>query len=261
MNISFIGFGRMAQAIAKGLSSSKEYAMQAASPSLALGINPQGVRTCSDNKQVITHADILILAVKPAQMSAVLTEINHLLHPKIVMISIAAGLTLRWLNRLCPDKAIVRAMPNIAAALGQSATPLIANAKVTEEQQMWVEHLFKCLGLITWVTQESNMNVFTALSGSGPAYVFLFMDSMIKTAMSLGISEEIAHLFALQTFQGALCLATENKSTIEDLIKQVTSPAGTTAAALGVFMHHGLKDIVHEAMAAATKRAKELSLI
>lgn len=261
MNISFIGFGRMAQAIVKGLSASKNYAMKAASPSLLRGINQLGVGTYSDNKEVISDADLLILAVKPAQMSAVLTEISALLQPKTIVISLAAGLGLSWLEKYCPDKPMVRAMPNIAAALGQSATPLIANANVTDKQKKEVEHLFKYLGLVTWVSEENLMNAYTALSGSGPAYVFLFMDAMINAAISLGITEDIAHLFTLQTFQGALCLASENQNTLKDLIKQVTSPAGTTAAALDIFMQHDLKNIVHEAMAAATKRANELSLI
>lgn len=260
MNISFIGFGRMAQAMAQKLSSVKEYTLRAASPSLPLGINPQGVHTYADNKRVITDADLLILAVKPTQMSAVLTEIHALLPKKIIVISIAAGLSLSWLNKHCPDKPMVRAMPNIAAALGQSATPLIANEIISEQQKTQVEQLFNLLGITTWVQKENQMNVFTALSGSGPAYVFLFMNSMIKAAVSLGISEDIARIFALQTVQGALCLATENKTTLDDLINQVTSPSGTTAAAMAVFKDHDLEGVVHEAMLAATTRAKELSL-
>jgi pyrroline-5-carboxylate reductase len=261
MNIGFIGFGRIAKALAQGLAANQAYTMKAASPSLTLEMNPQGIQTFPDNASALSNTDIVILAVKPIKMSAVLTEIRPLLHPKQVLVSVATGLSMDWLNQHCPDQAIVRAMPNIAAALGQSATPLIANAQVTEEQKKNVAQVFQCLGLITWITQESQMNAYTALSGSGPAYVFLFMDSMIKAAISLGIAEDIAHLFALQTFQGALSLATENKTTLDDLIKQVTSPAGTTAAALGVFMHHDLKSIIQEAMAAANKRAIELSLI
>lgn len=260
MNISFIGFGRMAQAMAQKLCLVREYTLQAASPTLTQGINAQGIKTDPNNQRVLSNADILILAVKPAQMNAVLEEIHALLPEKTIVISLAAGLNLSWLNKRCPNYPIVRAMPNIAAALGQSATPLIANQNLSENQKKQVEQMFNHLGITTWVNQENLMNAFTALSGSGPAYVFLFMHSMIKAAISLGIAEDIARLFTLQTVQGALCLASENKNTLEELIQQVTSPAGTTNAALTVFKNHDFETMIYQAISAATTRAKELSL-
>lgn len=258
MKISFIGFGNMAKAIAKGLVSNAALKLQAAAPSLTNGINEQGIRTYTDNLAVLADSDILILAVKPAQMDTVLTQIHSKLHPNTLIISVAAGLSLSWFAKHAPHSPIVRSMPNIAAAVGKAATPLIANQFVTHEQKQWAQHMFTSLGLITWVNKESDIDTYTALSGSGPAYIFMFMEAMMKAAITMGIPDDIAQSFTLQTFSGALNLATESNLTIAELRATVTSPKGTTAAAIEVFTQHGFDEIILEAMQAACKRAKEM---
>ena len=259
MNISFIGFGNMAKALAKGLQLNPLNKLRAAAPSLPTGTSADGIETSADNLAVIPNADILILAVKPSQMSTVLTQINTLsLPPHCLIISIASGLSLAWFANKLPPTAIVRAMPNIAAAVGKGATPLIANAWVTEDQKQWAEHIFASTGITTWAKKESDIDAFTALSGSGPAYVFFFIESMISAGMALGLDEDIAKTFALQTVNGALSLATESRLSLTELRKTVTSPAGTTAAAMAVFAANHFDDTIHQAMQAAFLRAQQL---
>lgn len=261
MNISFIGFGRIAKALAKGFLNNKEHKIAAAAPSLTIGINNQGIATHHDNCAVIAGADIVILAVKPMLMDAVFEQIRSKLPSNALIISVASGIPLSWFTKRAPNIAVIRVMPNLAASIGQSATPLIANKQVTEQQKKWAEKLFKLVGIIAWAQHESDMDSFTALSGSGPAYVFLFMEAMIKTAMEMGLEPLIAKDFTLQTIQGALALAQAGTVSIEDLRHQVTSPKGTTAAALELLARENFPELIAEAMRAARNRAQELGLL
>ncbi len=258
MKISFIGFGNMAKAMAKGLLLDEKNELRAASPSLPIGINEHGIRTYPDNLAIVPDADIIILAVKPAQITSVITQISTKIPTQCLVISIATGIGLPWFAQQIPGIAIVRAMPNIAASIGKAATPLIANEFVTEKQKQWAKQLFTGIGLITWVQKEADIDSFTALSGSGPAYIFMFMEAMIKAAIALGITDDIAKSFALQTFDGALSLASESKLELIELRKMVTSPAGTTAAAIEVLTEHGFEELIYAAMKAAYDRARVL---
>lgn len=261
MKISFIGFGNMAKAMAHRLLKDSAHELYAASPSLENGINAQGIRTYNDNLAVLAEADIIILAVKPLQMEKVITQISACIPPHSLVISVATGISLSWFASKCPHIAMVRAMPNIAAAIGESATPLIANAFVNEKQKEAANTIFKSIGITTWVQQEGDIDAFTALSGSGPAYIFMFMEAMIKAATTLGIKEDAAKIFTLQTVEGALSLAIESKQDLTELRKKVTSPAGTTAAAIGVLSEHGFDKLIYKAMKAAYDRAKELGAL
>jgi pyrroline-5-carboxylate reductase len=258
MNISFIGFGRIAKALAKGFLNDKENKIRAAAPSLTIGINNQGIATHHDNCAVVADADIIILAVKPMLMEAVFEQIRLKLPSNALLISVASGITLNWFIERAPNTAVIRVMPNLAASIGQSATPLIANDYVTGQQKKWAEKLFKLVGIIAWAQQESDMDSFTALSGSGPAYVFLFMEAMIKAAIDMGLEPSIAKDFTLQTISGALALAQAGTVNIEDLRHQVTSPKGTTAAALEVLAKEKFPELIAKAMEAARNRAQEL---
>ena len=258
MRISFIGFGNMAKALAKGLLTNKANELQAAAPSLTKGINQQGIKTNNDNLAVIPNADIIILAVKPALISKIITEIKSSIPKSCLIISIASGISLEWFAKHCAGMALIRAMPNIAASIGESATPLVANEFVSSAQKLNAEEIFKSVGLTTWVLTDNDIDRFTALSGSGPAYVFMFMEAMIKAAVSLGIKEEDAKSFTLQTVKGALCLASNSEYNLKYLRELVTSPAGTTAAAIEVFNNKGFDEIIDVALKAAFKRAKEL---
>ncbi len=258
MKISFIGFGNMAKAIADGLLCDANYELRAASPSLPLYIPPHGIKTYPDNLAVVADADIIILAVKPAMMREVVAQMSSRLPSQCLVISIAAGIGLSWFTDYIPGTAVVRAMPNIAAAIGKAATPLIANQHTTLEQKKWAEHIFTQIGLTTWADKEADIDAFTALSGSGPAYIFKFMEAMIHAACDLGITDDIAKSFTLQTFQGALSLASENQLSLGELRKKVTSPGGTTAAAVEVLTQRGFDELIHAAMKAAYDRAQQL---
>ena len=260
MKISFIGFGNMAQAIAEGLIAKKDYQLWAAAPSLSIQSTAQGINTHHDNLAIITDADIIVLAVKPSLMPIVFAEIQSKIPANCLIISIAAGLSASWFNKQASSSfALVRAMPNIAASVGQSATPLFANELVSTHQRQAAEQIFSTIGLTTWVKQESDIDAFTALSGSGPAYIFLFMETMINAAKALGLSEEIATSFTLQTFRGALSLASTSELSLGELRNKVTSPAGTTAAAIAAFTAQGLEAITLKAMKAAYERAQQLA--
>lgn len=259
MNISFIGFGHLGKAIASGLLKDKSHRIRAAAPSLSVGVQENGIQTDFDNLAVLPHTEVVILAVKPAQMEAVFTEIYDHIPEHCLVISIAAGLTLSWFGKRGGNHIpLVRTMPNVCSGVSKSATPMIANACVSDTQKRQAEKIFSSIGMTTWIEDEQLMNAYTALSGSGPAYVFLFMQSMIKAGVHLGLNEADAKAFTLQTLDGAVNLARDSDLDLDVLRNTVTSPGGTTAAALNVFLEHGFKELVFDAMAAAFERAKEL---
>lgn len=261
-NVCFIGYGKIAHALAKGLIRSQQYKIRASSPSLKKRTDELGVETNPDNLAFITDASIIILAVKPALMSKVLTEIQDLIPNDCLLISVATGLTLSWFkDHTPPSTAVVRVMPNIAASIGESATPIIANSYVNASQKNDAMNIVNSIGICTWLQNESDIEIFTALSGSGPAYVFQFLQSMIDAAINMGLDENIAKTFALQTFSGAVALATNSGKSLAILRDEVTSPGGTTAAALDVFKNLKFNELVNEAMKAARNRAQELSKI
>lgn len=261
MNICFIGFGNMAKAIAQGLCNhASNYQIIAAAPSLKKGRTAEGIITEPDNLLGIANADLVILAVKPAKMAEILTQIKSKLPKHCLLISVAAGLTLDWLEQHCDkEQAIVRSMPNIPVMVKKGATPLIANRHVSQEQKRWAEELFLCSGIISWTTNENDIDAFTALSGSGPAYAFLFLEAMIEAAKKLGLNEKLAKAFTLQTIAGAVEMAATSELAISELRKKVTSPAGTTAAAIAILEEQGFTALIFKAMKAAHERAKELS--
>jgi pyrroline-5-carboxylate reductase len=259
MKISFIGYGNIAKAIAKNISKNPNFTLKAAAPSLPIAINEDKIATHPDNSAVIKDADIIILAVKPFDAKEVLMQMKQDIPPHCLLISVVAGLNVAWLEQHCPHKqAIVRAMPNTSVAFGAGATALYANQYLTKSQKKNTEELFNNSGLVAWLDKEDEIEIITALSGSGPAYVFLFMEAMVKAAAQLGLPEGLAKTFGLQTLIGATALACESGLGLEELRKKITSSKGTTAAALQVFEKEHLEQIVFKALNAAYERAKEL---
>lgn len=259
MNISFIGYGKISKALASGWLLSKTYHLRAAAPSLSNAISAEGVETMPNNLDVIRNANVIILAIKPAQMPEVMTEISDSIPRGCLLISVATGLNLDWFSKHLPAQtAVVRAMPNIAAAIRLSATPLIKNMHVSDHQSHVAEALFHAIGITTWVQDETHMEIFTALSGSGPAYVFQFIHSMVTAAMKMGLDENTATRFALETVNGATVLARDSQQSLQQLTDQVTSKGGTTAAALSVFHDRQLSLLIEDAMKAAHHRAQAL---
>jgi pyrroline-5-carboxylate reductase len=220
-----------------------------------------GVRTFSDNADAVVGADCVVLAVKPQMMRKVC---EHLAEPlretRPLLISIAAGVRIEQLERwLGAHLAIVRCMPNTPALIGAGATGLCANARVGAAQRALAERILNAAGIARWIEHEAQMDVVTALSGSGPAYFFLLVEAMEDAAVQLGLPRDTARALAVQTCLGAGRMLAEVGDSAATLRARVTSPQGTTQAALDAFAQGDFRELVQRAMAAATRRGGELS--
>lgn len=264
MKIAFIGCGNMAQSliggmIANGTSGSNIAVADPSDTATAVAEKKWNVTVAANNNEAVSDADVVVLAVKPQQMQTVLTGIADHLTDQL-LVSIAAGIQtkdmMNWANT--SQVAIVRCMPNTPALLQCGATGLFAASNVTNEQRTIAEDILNAVGLTAWVDQESQLDAITALSGSGPAYFFLMIEAMTEAATELGLNKDLAIQFATQTALGAARMTTESDVEPAQLRKNVTSPAGTTEAALNSFNNNNFTEIVAQAMQAADKRAGEL---
>ena len=204
---------------------------------------------------------VILIAVKPDVAEKLLPEVEPMLGESSVVLSIAAGRTLESLSRYMPETAaIVRAMPNTPASVGQGITVCVANAKVTPQQKGECDALLSAVGQVIWVDDEALLDPVTAVSGSGPAYVFLLAECMEAAGIEAGLPRDLAEQLARATVAGAGELLRRSDLEPASLRENVTSPKGTTAAALEVLMSDdALKGLVTRAVAAATKRSRELS--
>ena len=220
-----------------------------------------GVRTFADNADAAAGAGCVLLAVKPQVMRDVCAQLAEPLRAsRPLLISIAAGVRIEQLERwLGAHLAIVRCMPNTPALIGAGASGLCANARVGAAQRALAERILAAAGIVRWIDDETQMDVVTALSGSGPAYFFLLTEAMEDAAVSLGMPRATARALAVQTCLGAGRMLAEGGEPAAQLRKRVTSPHGTTEAALRVFAEGDLHALVRRAMKAATMRGAELS--
>lgn len=218
------------------------------------------VCTSADNARAASRADIVVLAVKPQVMRPVAESVREAVaehHPLIM--SVAAGVReVDLQNWLGGNAAIVRCMPNTPALLGAGATGLFANARVSATQRSAAQDIMRSAGITLWVDDEALLDAVTAVSGSGPAYYFLLMELMEKAGTELGLDAETARTLTLQTALGAARMALESGEPPGTLRRQVTSPAGTTEAAINSFLAGGLEEQVRKALTAARDRAVEL---
>ena len=265
-NIAFIGAGNMARSLLGGLlkqgypaenlacSDPVEASLEAVA---ALG----AVTTSTSNVDIIEHADIVILAVKPQVMMGVLTPLQDvLMAKKPLLVSIAAGLACDSLQGWAgKDVPIVRCMPNTPALLQVGATGLYATNKVSAEQQKMAEVILSAVGIVVWVAEEAELDAVTAVSGSGPAYFFLLMEAMQAAGQQLGLSAEASAQLTQQTALGAARMALESDVDVTELRKRVTSPNGTTQAAIESFQANDLSRIVDQALQAASDRSQALA--
>lgn len=219
-----------------------------------------GVVTGADNKEICRDADVVVLAVKPQVLKSVAEGIANALKTQVVVVSIAAGIPVpalqKWLGR---DRAIVRCMPNTPALVSRGAAGLYATEHVNAEQKDQVDAVFKAVGVTAWFASEEDLDAVTALSGSGPAYFFLMMESMEKAGVRLGLSEDTARLLCLQTALGAATMAINSDVDCAELRRRVTSPGGTTQQAIATFIDGRLPELVEQAMTSACQRAKEMA--
>lgn len=218
------------------------------------------VNVTHNNHDVVDAVDVVVLAVKPQILAQVAKDIAVQLSEQQLVISIAAGINQTALSRwLGADKPVVRCMPNTPALVLSGATALHANAKVSPEQQDLAETILRAVGITLWVTDESDLDAVTAVSGSGPAYYFLLMEAMEQAALELGLSEANARLLVQQTALGAAKIALESSESPAELRRRVTSPGGTTQQAIETFERGGFTELVSKALHAARNRSVELS--
>ncbi|QWW66633.1 pyrroline-5-carboxylate reductase [Rhizobium sp. WYJ-E13] len=205
-------------------------------------------------------AGVLFLAVKPQVMEAVLPAVKSVVGPQTVVVSVAAGKTLAFLEKHLGEAAMVRAMPNTPAMVGRGVTGAFANSRVSAKQRDGVNALLRVSGPVEWVPAESDIDSVTALSGSGPAYVFYLVECMAEAGRKLGLQADLAMRLARETVAGAGELLHQSPDDAARLRQNVTSPGGTTAAALSVLMaEDGMQPLFDQALAAARKRAEELA--
>ncbi len=219
-----------------------------------------GVPAVADNLAAIEGAEVVVLAVKPQSVRNVALEIaERLAATRPLVVSIAAGVRepdiRRWLGY---EAALVRCMPNTPALVRSGASALYANPAVSAEQREVAESLLRAVGTIVWVDEEADLDAVTALSGSGPAYFFAVMEALEAGAVDLGLAPEQARLLTIETAFGAARMALEAGEAPAELRVNVTSPGGTTEAALAVLTERGLADSLRAALAAAHRRAREL---
>jgi pyrroline-5-carboxylate reductase len=264
--IGFIGGGNMASSLISGLIASGHSPQdlwvsdvnQDALKVLAENLN---VNTSTNNDDIINAVDVVVLAVKPQILSTVAKNATASIQQKQpLVVSIAAGISQQSLSQwLGNNIAIVRCMPNTPALVLTGATALHANAQVTAEQHDLAENIMRSVGIALWVNDESELDVVTAVSGSGPAYYFLLMEAMEKAAIEMGMNEVTARLLVQQTALGAAKIALESSESPEQLRKRVTSPGGTTQQALETFEEGGFTALVSKALHAARDRSIEMS--
>ncbi len=266
--IAFIGAGNMATALIKGLIAKgcpcvKLWAADPYSEQLEKLKIDSGINVSSDNTEAIKNAEIVVLAVKPQLMREVLKPLQKILTEKpVLMISIAAGISIHTLEALSSkQQAIVRCMPNTPALVGAGASALFANACTTEEQQQQAQSILSAVGMVCWLQNESDIDTVTALSGSGPAYFFLFIEALQEAAIAQGLNPDIAKSLALQTAFGAAKLALSGDEDVAVLRRNVTSPGGTTEAALEQFEKDDFRNIIARAVKKAKARSEELALL
>ncbi len=264
-SIGFIGAGNMANSLIRGLlaqGSGADTLMAADvdTDKLDVLVAECGIQAASQ-QQIAVSADCILLAVKPQVMAEVCQALDISKRSEApLVISIAAGITIAnlqsWLGQQCP---LIRCMPNTPALLGCGASGLFANPHASDSQKALAETILGAVGLSFWVRSEADMDTVTAVSGSGPAYFFLLMECMQDTAREMGLPAELASALVQQTALGAARLAAASDDGAAELRRKVTSPGGTTAAAIDRFEKGQLRELVKEALNAARDRSVELA--
>jgi pyrroline-5-carboxylate reductase len=260
--IAFIGGGNMARSLISGLlnggTTAEKIAVSDPVPEQRELLAELGVRVCAENADALAGASVVVLAVKPQVLGAVLEALP--LAPSQLLVSIAAGVPIaamqHWSSAQQP---IVRCMPNTPALLGAGITALFASDTVDEAGRAQAEVILSAAGHTLWVDEEEKLDAVTAVSGSGPAYFFYLMESMIEAGIEQGLDAETATLLTLETAYGAALMARERTNTPAELRANVTSPGGTTAAAITALDDAGAGATIRDALAAAGARSKTLA--
>lgn len=264
ITIAFIGPGAMAEAMLSGL-----IRENLASPQHLLVSGPRtersqqlsskyGVQAFTDNAAAVKQADVVVLSVKPQRLTGVMENLKGSILPEALVLSIIAGATLKKLGRGLGHNMIVRSMPNTPAQIGEGITVWTASATVTEEQKQTARAILGALGQEVFVEDEHYLDMATALSGTGPAYVFMFMEALIDAGVHMGFPRRIAEQLVVQTIRGSVDYYQNNEVHVAALRNQVTSPGGTSAEALYYLEKAGFRTAISRAVWAAYQRSLEL---
>ena len=265
-NIGFVGAGNMAQAIIGGLLDAgyppERLCASDPSPAALAQLRAVGIEAVAEiPSSAFNAADLIILAVKPQFMASATALLRERLDPNCVVMSVAAGISTHSLKTLLghPALPVVRCMPNTPALVRAGASGLFASPEVSETQRRGAEAVMRVVGSARWLATESHIDVVTAVSGSGPAYFFAFMEAMIAAGERLGLDAVTARELTLQTALGAATLAAKSDESVATLRKNVTSPGGTTERALTSFEESNLSALVDRGMQACLDRAREMA--
>jgi pyrroline-5-carboxylate reductase len=263
--IAFIGGGNMAKSligglINKGFSSRYICVSDPVKENLDQLNRKFGIATALDNSIAAKDVDLMVLCVKPQILESVCKELQASLNQTPPVISIVAGIPLSLLmDWLGEDTPIIRCMPNTPALVQSGAAGMFANQKVDKKLRNLAEEIFNAVGLCCWLKKEEDIDLVTAVSGSGPAYFFLFMEAMEKVAIDLGLDQEISRKLVIQTVSGAAKMAVESDMNPTELRTCVTSPGGTTEKAVNAFLEGNIIGLFNKAMSKALERATEMA--
>ena len=265
--IAILGAGNMGSALLKGIINAK---LTPPKKIIACDVNTEKlaslalewkVRTTLDIKIAAKESDILLLCVKPQTLSQVLEVMKGSIRPNHLVISIVAGMRIAFIQQMLGTKlGIVRAMPNIAATVDEGAAAVAFGKHVTAEQQKIAKSIFEAVGEVV-VVAEDQLDAVTGLSGSGPAYIYMVIEALIDGGVKMGLSRDISTKLAIQTVRGSATLAKSSGLHPAILRDQVTTPGGTTINAIHELESHGLRSMLIDAVATATRRSEELSKI
>lgn len=265
-NIGFIGAGKMAEALISGIISSKTaqagsiYAADKDSARMSYIKVKFGINAAKSNTELAKKSDIIVLAVKPNNVGDVIDGIKDIIDKEKLIISIAAGIKEEFiLKKLSEDTKIVRVMPNTPALVMEGAAGIFFNKNCDKKSREYAKKIFDSIGISIVLEKESMLDAVTALSGSGPAYVFFFIEALCDAGVSMGLTRDMSQKLAIQTFFGAGKMAKETGLHPTLLKEMVTSPGGTTIKALEIFERAGIKGSIIKAVKEARKKSEKLS--
>ena len=264
MKISFIGTGTMASAMIKRIIEKnicKREDIMGSAPRLKKVEeihNKFGIKMLQDNSEVAKFGDIVVLSIKPQIFSTVSMELKEVLEDRQVVLSIMAGVPIETIQKGLLHKKVVRVMPNTPAQIGQGMSVWTATKEVNEEEKKYVKEILSSIGKELFVENEDYIDMATALSGTGPAYVFLFLEAMISAGVHLGFSRRVSKELVYQTALGSVLFAMSSNRHTAELRDMVTSPGGTTTEALYEMEKGGFRTVIEKAVHAAYKRTKYL---
>jgi pyrroline-5-carboxylate reductase len=264
LKIAFIGSGAMAGAMIVGLLREK-----LASPEDLFASDPRedrgkelkekyGVQPFTDNSAAVKNADVVVLSIKPQRLGAVLAELKGKIPEDAFVISIIAGATIKKIGKGLGHKKVIRTMPNTPARIGEGITVWVASDEVSEEQKEQAQTILSALGEEVFVEDEYYLDMATALSGTGPAYVYMFMEAMIDAGVHMGFPRRISEKLVVQTMRGSVNFYDRNDMHVAALRNQVTSSGGTSAEALYYLEKAGVRTAISRAIWAAYQRSLEL---